>query len=190
MKEDRILVNEILEGHSGAFETLIGRYQKLVVHIVHRMILNAEDCQDICQDVFIKVYRNVSGFRFEAKLSTWISRIAYNTCLNHLQRKREELLDEALPSIESLDEVPADTAGPDTIVTGKDISLRLHAEIEDLPVVYRTILSLYHLEEMSYGEIGEIMDLPEGTVKNYLFRARKHLKRKLKSKYTEEDLWS
>lgn len=181
---------QVLAGHGEAFEALIDRYQRLVVHIVHRMILNAEDRQDICQDVFIKVYRSIAGFRFEAKLSTWISRIAYNTCLNHLQKKHEELLDEALPPIESLDEVPTETPGPDTIVTRQDISLRLRAEIEQLPVIYRTILSLYHLEEMSYSEIGEIMDLPEGTVKSYLFRARKHLKRRLTSRYTEEDVWS
>jgi RNA polymerase sigma factor (sigma-70 family) len=190
LKEDRILVGEVLDGCNEAFEALIDRYQGLVVHIVHRMILNAEDRRDICQDVFVKVYRNIVGFRFEAKLSTWISRIAYNTCLNHLQKKREELLGEALPGTESPDDVPSEVSGPDTIATRRDISGRLHAEIEELPVVYRTILSLYHLEEMTYGEIGEIMDLPEGTVKSYLFRARKRLKRRLTSRYTEEDLWS
>jgi RNA polymerase sigma-70 factor (ECF subfamily) len=190
LKEDRILVGEVLDGQSGAFEGLVNRYQRLVVHIVHRMILNQEEREDICQDVFVKVYRNLRRFRFEAKLSTWISRIAYNRCLNYLQKKREEPLADCLPEIESLDTLPSDTAGPDEIAASRDISSRLRAEIEQLPVIYRTILTLYHLEEMSYSEIGEITDLPEGTVKSHLFRARKHLMQRLTSKYAEEDLWS
>ncbi len=190
MKEDRILVGEVLDGQSGAFEDLVNRYQRLVVHIVHRMILNREDREDICQDVFVKVYRNLRRFRFEAKLSTWVSRIAYNRCLNHLQKKREEPLADCLPEIETLDTLASDTAGPDEITASRDISSRLRAEIEQLPVIYRTILTLYHLEEMSYSEIGQITDLPEGTVKSHLFRARKHLMQRLASKYAAEDLWS
>jgi RNA polymerase sigma-70 factor (ECF subfamily) len=188
LKDDRILVREVLEGHGEVFGDLIKRYRKLVVHIVYRMIQNAEDRNDLCQDVFIKVYRNLSRFRFEAKLSTWISRIAYNTCLNHLQKKREDLLGECLPGGEPLNPVPSESAGPDVVAASGDITTRLRAEIELLPVVYRTVLTLYHLQEMSYAEIGEIMDLPLGTVKNYLFRARRHLRERLISKYSEEDL--
>lgn len=188
LKEDRILVREVLDGHGEAFGDLIKRYRRLVSHIVYRMILNAEDRNDICQDVFIKAYRSLSRFRFEAKLSTWISRIAYNTCLNHLQKKREELLDECLLEAESIDSMPADNAGPDAILAARDISQRLRAEIEQMPIAYRTVLTLYHLEEMTYAEIGDVMDLPEGTVKSYLFRARRHLKERLISRYSEEDL--
>ena len=78
---------------------------------------------------------------------------------------------------------------PDSITETEDTHRLLQIEIEHLPVKYRTILTLYHLDEMSYMEIGEIMGWPEGTVKNYLFRARKYLKQKLVEKYKVEDLY-
>jgi RNA polymerase sigma-70 factor (ECF subfamily) len=188
LDDERRLVEDILAGDRGAFERLVNRYRALVVHVVYRMVLNFEDRQDICQEVFMKVYRNLAGFRFESRLSTWIARVAYNTCLNHLEKKRDILADECLPGIESLDELASAARGPDTLTEHEDISKRLEMEIESLPVTYRTILTLFHIDEMTYDEIAGIMDLPEGTVKSQLFRARKYLKSKLTSKYRMEDL--
>ena len=79
---------------------------------------------------------------------------------------------------------------PDEAAEEMDLSMRLRAEIEHLPAAYRTVLTLYHLEGLSYSEIGEVMELPEGTVKSHLFRARKRLKARLLSRYRREDLWS
>ena len=164
-------------------------YKALVVHIVYRMIQSPEDREDICQEVFMKIYQNLAGFRFHSKLSTWIAKVAYNTSANHLGRKREILVDEYLPEIDSVDQLPGRAAGPDELTEEREISHRLEAEIEALPTVYKTILTLYHIGEMTYEEIGGVMDLPDGTVKSYLFRARKHLKARLLSKYRREDLW-
>ena len=189
MDDERGLVGRVLDGNVDAFEHLIDKYKALVVHIVYRMVANREDREDICQEVFMKIYRNLAGFRFESKLSTWIARVAYNTCMNHLDKKREILVDEVRPDPETLDCLSGDTDRPDEVAEDLDVSLRLRAEIEKLPATYRTILTLYHLEEMSYNEIGEIMDVPEGTVKSHLFRARKHLRARLLSRYRKEDLW-
>ena len=190
MDNERGPVEQILAGDKDAFARFIDRYKALVVHVVYRMIPNREDREDILQEVFMKIYRSLAGFRFESKLSTWVARVAYNTCVNHLNKKRELLLEEFRPDLETLDELAGDGERPDQSAEGMDVSLRLRAEIEKLPLAYRTILTLYHLEEMSYKEIGEIMGLPEGTVKSYLFRARKHLKARLLSGYRREDLWS
>jgi RNA polymerase sigma factor (sigma-70 family) len=189
LDDERHLVEQILAGDGVAFARLIDRYKALVVHIVYRMVSNSEDREDICQEVFVKIYRNLTGFRFESKLSTWIARVAYNTCMNHLEKKREILLDEFRPDLETLDELPGGANPPDEYAEEMDLSIRLRAQIETLPVAYRTILTLYHLEGMSYGEIGRVMGLPDGTVKSHLFRARKHLKDKLLSRYRKEDLW-
>lgn len=189
MGDEQDLVNEILDGNAEAFEHLVNRYKALVVHVVYRMIQSTEDREDVCQDVFMKIYRGLAGFRFQSKLSTWIARVAYNTSANHLGKKREALADEYLPEIESLDHLPGYAQQPDEVAEERDISRRLQAEIEILPTVYRTILTLYHIGEMTYDEIGRTMGLPEGTVKSYLFRARKHLKARLMSKYRREDLW-
>jgi RNA polymerase sigma-70 factor (ECF subfamily) len=189
LDSERDLVREILAGGGDAFARLVRGYEGLVVHIVYRMAPNAEDRDDICQEVFLKIYRNLRGFRFESKLSTWIARVAYNTCMNHLDKKRELLLEEFRPDLETLDELPSDAGWPDEVAESRDVSKRLRTEIDALPVAYRTILTLYHLEQMSYDEIGQIMDLPEGTVKSHLFRARKRLRARLMSRYRMEDLW-
>ena len=190
LDDDRSLLRQVLEGRADAFERLIDRYKALVVHVVYRMILNTEDREDICQDVFMKIYRSLASFRFESKLSTWIARVAYNTCMNHLDKRRELLLEEFRPDLETLDELPGVAEQPDRTAEDRDIGLRLRTEIEKLPAAYRTILALYHLEQMSYNEIGEVMDMPEGTVKSHLFRARRLLRTKLLSHYRVEDLWS
>ena len=183
-----LLVKKTLAGNKKAFESIIERHQRLVSHIVFRMIQNKSDQEDVCQDVFLKVYQNLRGFQFEAKLSTWIARIAYNTCLSYLEKKRVPLFDDLAPQEKSLETVADCNVRPDQIVEGREVFSLLQNEIERMPVHYRTIVTLYHLDQMSYKEIGEMMELPEGTVKSYLFRARRLLKERLLAKYQREDL--
>lgn len=183
-----LLVKKTLAGNKKAFESIIERHQRLVSHIVFRMIQNASDQEDICQDVFLKVYQNLRGFQFEAKLSTWIAKIAYNTCLNYLEKKRVPLFDDLTPEEKTIETVSDSSYRPDQVVEGKETSSVLRSEVEKMPVHYRTVLTLYHLDQMSYKEIGEMTELPEGTVKSYLFRARRLLKDRLLAKYQREDL--
>jgi RNA polymerase sigma factor (sigma-70 family) len=190
LDDERSLVEEILAGNTQAFERLIRRYEALVVHVVYRMIVSVQDREDICQDIFIKTYRSLAGFRFESRLSTWIAKVAYNTCINHLAKKRESLAGQCLPGIESLDDLPGDAAAPDRVTEQRDIARRLQAEIEKLPAAHRAILTLFHIDGMTYDEIRKVTGLPEGTVKSHLYRARMHLKARLESKYMKEDLWS
>ncbi len=185
----RLLVTEILGGNTAAFETLIGRYQKLVAHVVFRMITNRSDREDICQEVFIKVYRHLDRFKFESKLSTWIVRIAYNTCLNHLEKKRLPLIDDLTDGDQGAEMFPDTGLTPDRLTEQRDIAARVRAEIENLSAQFRVVLTLYHLDEMSYEEIARITDMPLGTVKSYLFRGRKLLKERLTEKYVVEDIW-
>jgi RNA polymerase sigma factor (sigma-70 family) len=183
------LIDEIVAGNIQAFQIIIEQYERLVSHIVFRMVTNQEDREDICQEVFLKVYRHLGSFRAQSKLSTWIAKIAYNSCINYLEKKKIPLIDDIFPERESIKSFSEDTTLPDVLAEQGDIHDRLHHEIENLSVVFRTILTLYHLDEMKYSEIGEIMDMPENTVKSYLFRARKHLKDKLMTKYQKEELW-
>lgn len=187
--EEKLLVQKILAGNQRAFGELIRNYQNLVGHLVFRMISNEYDREDICQDIFLKVYQNLTNFKFESKLSTWIARITYNTCLNFLEKKKVSLFDDMTPEEMSLDDLSGSAPLPDNLTVQQDISQRLQKEIRKLPLHYRTILTLYHLDEMNYREIGEITEMPEGTVKNYLFRARKILKERLNSQYQPEELW-
>ena len=188
MKDPKVLVEKILSGNTEQFKILIEQYQRLVSHIVYRMISKEADREDICQDVFIQVFQNLGNFKFESKLSTWIAKIAYNLCLNYLEKKKTPLFDDLSPAEESIETQSGDSFAPDTFTEQQDRSSRLQVEIDKLPVQFRTILTLFHLDEMKYNEIAEILGLPEGTVKSYLFRARKLLKQKLTAKYKQEEL--
>ena len=184
------LVKKIQAGNNQAYKTFIEQYQRLVYHIVFRMIPNTYDREDICQDVFLKAYKHLATFRFECKLSTWIGKIAYTTCINFLQKKKIELYEDCVADYQSMDTITGSQITPDLHIEKSDIATRVKSEIEALPPNYRTILTLFHIDQMSYTEISSIMGLPEGTVKSYLFRARQQLKERLLSKYEEEELCS
>ncbi|MFQ5823130.1 MAG: RNA polymerase sigma factor [bacterium] len=189
MTDVKLLIDKIISGDTKAFQSLIEKYQRLVSHIVFRMISNKSDREDVCQDVFIKVYQNLSNFQFESKISTWIAKIAYNTSINHLKKKKVPLFNDCSSENKSIEDYLSNHTSPEEFAEDSDLALRLQNEINKLPVQFRTILTLYHLDEMSYAEIVEIMGLPDGTVKSYLFRARKLLKKRLITKFPLEELW-
>jgi len=188
MTDAKLQIERILTGDKSAFKVFVEEYQRLVSHIVFRMISNREDREDTCQEVFLKIYQNLSNFRSESKLSTWIATIAYNTCLNHLEKRKILLLDDLSSEEQSLNRFAENVHRPDQLTDEKEISSILQAEIDKMPLHFKAILTLYHLDEMSYNEIGKILNLPEGTVKSYLFRARRLLKGRLLAKYQPEDL--
>lgn len=188
MNNDHALVEKILNGDMRAFELFVERYKKLVSHIVFRMVRNAEDREDICQEVFMKIYRNLHSFQFSSKLSTWVATITYNNCVNYLQKRKEPLFDDFAPETGQIEIANENVPSAEEDTEKNDIARLLYSEIGKLKGIYRVIITLYHLDEMSYNEIVEITGLPEGTVKSYLFRARKMLKDKLMTKYCQEDL--
>jgi RNA polymerase sigma-70 factor (ECF subfamily) len=173
---DTELINQILEGNMNAFTFLVNRYQKLVVHITGRLVQRQEELEDVCQEVFIKVYQNLGKYRNECKLSTWIATIAYNTSINYLRKfkKFEEVYPEDSVALRNLTDFRVEN------YETADLKRYVREQIELLPVQYRTVVTLFHLEEFSYQEIEQITGMPEGTVKSYLFRAKSLLREKLK----------
>jgi RNA polymerase sigma-70 factor (ECF subfamily) len=186
--DGKTLVEEILSGNQQAFRQFIEKYERLVRQIVFRMLPNRADREDISQDIFVKIYRNLSGFRFDAKLSTWAGRIAYNTCLNHLDKSKSSLLDGGECEDVSCDTWADLTAMTEEFAETRELSIKVAREIDRLPVMYGVIVSLFHLQEMRYGEIADILQMPIGTVKSYLFRGRRMLKERLLAKYRVEEL--
>lgn len=186
--ETRVRIERILDGDPNAFKQLVKDHERLVGQIVFRMIPNETDREDLCQDVFVKVYQNLGSFRHESKLSTWIARIAYTTCLNYLEKKKVALYEDASPEGVTIDDCDGGHTDPESWTGTRQASVRVCEEIDQLPVIYGTILSLFHLQDMSYAEIGQILKLPDGTVKSYLFRARKMLKDRLRVRYSLEEL--
>lgn len=182
--EDKELIKQVLNGNAEAFKLLVIRYQKLVVHITSKIIDRKEEVEDICQDVFIKVYQNLGKYRSESKLSTWIATIAYNTSINNIRKyqKVNEL---------SIEESNATSVLSKSITNDyekQDLYKYIREQIDLLPVNYRSVITLYHLNEFSYAEIEQITGMPEGTVKSYLYRAKALLKEKLKHIVDENSL--
>lgn len=185
MTEDQILVARILRGDMEAFRNLIKVHERLVSHMVSRLIKQREDHEEICQDVFLKVHEKLGVFNFQSKLSTWIATIAYRHAINFMKKKRI-LIEEV--SAESLVERFVDHETPEEIFIDKDLDAYVKTLIEKLPAQYKMVLTLFHLDGMNYEEIGEITGMPEGTVKNYLFRARNILKEKIKTQTSKEEI--
>jgi RNA polymerase sigma factor (sigma-70 family) len=195
---DQYLVDRVLKGDQQAFARIVRQTEGLVAQIVFKMIPAPGDRQDIVQDVYLKAFRNLAGFKFNAKLSTWLGKITYNTCLHYLEKKKlvflpgtNEQEDEPADKLDQLNQQQQDFSqnNVEEALSGKELNSILGTAIRTLsPPIYQTLITLYHQEELSYAEIAEITSLPEGTVKNYLFRARKALKENLLSRYKKEEL--
>jgi len=178
---DQQLVKLVLQGNRNAFAQIIRNTEHLVGSIIYRMISHPEDRRDLAQDVYLKAFHKLSGFRFQSKLSTWIAQIAYNTCYSFLDKKK-------LLITEIEDKIMLPENEIEAHFDNKANSEILQREIERLPPVYKTLIILFHTEEISYAEISLITGLPDGTVKSYLSRARKTLKNNLLQTYSKEAL--
>jgi len=192
---DKHLVDRVLRGDTRAFGIIIKNTESLVAQIVFKLIPVAEDRKDLAQDIYLKAFHNLAGFKFQSKLSTWIARIAYNSCLSWLEKKKlvlpgnlhedEETHESSSPGIYNHSSVESNS---EKNLSQKELTHILRKEMEGLPAIYQTLITLYHHESMTYGELSQITGLPEGTVKSSLFRARKKLKENLLSKYLKEAL--
>ncbi len=170
------IVNQAVNGNIKAFELIVKQYEKLVFSILNRLLGTIEDAEDVSQEVFLKIHKNLKTFQFQSKLSTWIGRIAYLTALNYIKKNRKGNSSGYPVDLDSF-HFTSDT--PESITASKDISGYVWKLIEQMPLQYRTVLTLYHLNEFSYQEIEQTTGMPEGTVKGYLFRARKLLKERI-----------
>lgn len=188
MTDDHALVQDILAGQTARFGELVERQQKLVWHLVYRMVGHPEDARELCQEVFLRVYRCLHQFRADSSLATWVGRIAYTITARHLSKRKV-----ALATVESREDEEGGTLeaqiddGFDLQAAHANAEVMAHvsAAIECLPPLQRTLVSLYHLEELGVSEIAQITELPVGTVKNYLFRARRSLKAQLEKRLGE-----
>lgn len=170
--QDGALVVAALGGDAEAFAMLVARYDRAVYHLAFRTLHDAEEARDVAQESFFKAYRSLRTFRPGAKFSTWIFAIAYHACCDRLNRRKRYSNDE-LP--ERADPNP----GPEHRAIALDEAQRLRSAIDALPEKYRSVITLYHLQGRQYDEIAQVLDLPMGTVKTRLFRAKEQLRRML-----------
>jgi RNA polymerase sigma-70 factor (ECF subfamily) len=180
---DRALAAAVLANQPGAFERLVKQYQGLCFHIINRMVRQPDDTRELCQDTFLRVHRYLHQYRGESSLQAWIGQVAYSVAKRHLERKRIPLQDAADPSEhQALLENVGDAFDLEKSNIDDESSRVLHAAIETLPPMQRTLLTLYHLDEMPIGEIAAMTGLAEGTIKSHLFRSRQRLRQVLEAR--------
>ncbi|MCD9006808.1 sigma-70 family RNA polymerase sigma factor [Luteimonas sp. XNQY3] len=176
-RADHALVADVLSGVPGAFERLVRTHQGLCWHVIERMVRHPEDTRELCQETFLRVHRALHQYRGDSALKSWIAQVAYSVAKRHLERRRIPLADvpEDADGL-SLAERVADGFDLEQAASDHEMAARLHAAIDRLPPLQRTLLTLYHLDELPIGEIAAITGLADGTIKSHLFRSRKLLR--------------
>jgi len=155
------------------FEQIVREYQDKIFCLAFAMLGDRASADETAQEVLVRVWKGLSGFRAESSLSTWIYSITRNTCLTALRRKGPPAGSLEEPAMRR--EAERHAAARQPMAASTDAA----ALLDRLPVKYRQVVALYYMQEKSYDEVGRMLGLPVGTVKTYLFRARKSLAEEL-----------
>ncbi|MBL8178479.1 MAG: sigma-70 family RNA polymerase sigma factor [Bryobacterales bacterium] len=186
------LVDGLRSGDEAAFEALVLRYQQPVYNLVYRLMDDPSDACDVVQEVFLKVFRNVSGFRGSSSLKTWIYRIAVNEAYNHRRwfhrhRKREIGLEAEEEGSRSYQDVLSDPGRtPFELAAGTETRALVEQALTEVNEVFRPAVILRDMEDMSYEEIAEVLQVSIGTVKSRILRGREALRRMLTGRLEPE----
>ncbi|MFC1475752.1 sigma-70 family RNA polymerase sigma factor [Candidatus Zixiibacteriota bacterium] len=182
---DEVLIRSALKGDQEAYKKLLERHRHAIFHIAYKIVRNSEEAADLVQETFMKAFGSLATYRFEYRFSTWLYRIAANNAIDMLRKRKIEALSLDRP-VETKDgtvelQLPDWTHNPEFDFTRKQRRISIEEAIEALPDKYREVIVFRHNEDKSYDEIARILDIPVGTVKARIFRARELLKKKLKS---------
>lgn len=181
MSAEKDLVRRAKRGDISAFEDLISGYEKKVYNTAYRFFNNAEDAMDVSQEIFIKVFTSLRRFREDSSFSTWLYRIAVNTCIDFLRKKREDVLpikEEIV--MDDKTKLGFQTELPEEFVEKQEAKQAIMKAISTLPEEQRICIILRDVQGFSYTEISDILSCSLGTVKSRLFRGRRALKENLK----------
>jgi RNA polymerase sigma-70 factor (ECF subfamily) len=184
--EERSLIERSRRGDVAAFDRLVHAYEKSVFNTAYRLSGSYDDASDIAQEAFVRAWNNLRSFRGDSAFSTWLYRIVTNVFLDDRKRKRarpQRSLDEAIALDESnvTRQFEDSAPGPEEVAEGSERRMLLERAIQTLPESQRAVIVLYHAQGLSYEEIAEITQLPMGTVKSKLNRARLALRDRLAS---------
>ena len=170
---DQKIINQILEGDSSAFSVLVDNYKDLVFTLAMRMIKNREEAEEVSQDTFIKVYKSLNKFKGNSKFSTWIYRVAYNTCLDRLKKLKREYNVVAIDEFTEHQVKTLDNALDK--MEAQEHKQKIQECLQLLPSDDSFLLTLYYFEDQSLEEISKVVGLTANNVKVKLFRSRKKL---------------
>jgi RNA polymerase sigma-70 factor, ECF subfamily len=172
------LIAGAIAGEADGFEELVRRYQRPITSYVYRMLGDYESSLDVTQEVFIKVYNSLSRYSVEYKFSTWLYRIAHNAAVDHLRRNSVTPQSLEAENADGSFQIQLESRGssPEQDRERSEWRSEINAVVRCLPAAYRDLILLRHSRDLSYDEIAEVTNLPLGTVKNRLFRAREMMR--------------
>lgn len=185
MHDDEQLIAEALKGSQKAYTQLVEQHKKAIFHIINKIVRNDEAANDLVQETFMKAFSSLATYRSEYRFSTWLYKIAANASIDYLRKRRINALSLDRP-METRDgtveiEVPDYSFHPEHDLIRKQQRISIEEAIDSLPKKYRDVIVYRHKDDKSYEEIADLLDIPVGTVKARIFRARELLKKKLKN---------
>jgi RNA polymerase sigma-70 factor (ECF subfamily) len=176
--QDQAIVEQVRSGDTRRFRVLVDRHKDRALTLALRLVGDRGEAEELVQDAFLRAYRNLDQFRGDARFSTWFYRILYNLCMTCVTRRKP-----AAESIEGLDERRLDVAPGEASALERleeeEVHAMLDEGIRELPEKYRAVITLFYVQEMSLDEVARVLEVPAGTVKTHLFRARALLKTRL-----------
>ena len=181
---DQIIINQILEGDTNEFALLVDRYKDLVFTLTLRMLKNREEAEEVAQDTFIKVYKSLQKFKGDSKFSTWIYKVAYNSCLDRIKKNKKHYNDVAIDEFTMHHLKAVDNVFETMVENERNEAIKECLNL--LPSDDSFLLTLYYFEEQSLEEIADIIGLTANNVKVKLYRSRKKLATILKARLEPE----
>jgi RNA polymerase sigma-70 factor (ECF subfamily) len=178
VSDDASLIAATLAGDNAAFGRLVRLYQDRLYNSLLRITGSAEDAGDIVQDAFVQAYQKLGSFRGASTFYTWLYRIAFNLAMSHARRERKMASLDGMKASRGSEPVDGQPAPESSIERREQVEM-VHAALAELSADFRTILVLREIDGCRYDEIAEILDLPVGTVRSRLFRARLQLRDQL-----------
>lgn len=177
--EDVATVRHILNGEGDVFHILEKKYRRLITSLIRKMIRNDSDVEDLVQEAFIKAYIGLSSYQPEFPFSAWLYRIASNTCIDFLRKRRVQTISIDAPITaddgEMHIEIPDTSYLADAHIFAEERRQLLRQALENLPEKYLRVMKMRHDEELEYQDIADRLEIPIGTVKALIFRARKRM---------------
>lgn len=190
MNEEEI-VKQLKSGNYSNYDKIVDSYKNRVFGMAYKFTGDYDESQDLAQEVFLKIYRQIKNFREESKLSTWIYRISVNTCLDW-KKKKEKIKSINFSNMvneenkDQIIDIKDESLSPDRIILQDEDQKQVHKLIYELSDKYKTVLIMYHFNEMSYQDISKALNIPERTVETRLYRARRMLKDKISKENIKE----
>ena len=189
MEPEQSLIQRAQKGDPEAFATLVDEHQRYVYNLALRVVRDENEALDLTQETFVRAWTALPNFRGQSQFRTWLYRITTNLCYNRLpglRRSLNDLGDDVLPEVVESEDT---ASNPLRVLESNEIRIQLHQAIDQLDANYKILIVMRYHDELSYEEIASLLNLPLGTVKTGLFRAREKLRFALQG-FTSEEKWT